>query len=201
MKTWHEKLEEKMGLTKEQEDTLAQEAISIVQKKIQDELFDEATPIVVHDHIESGRYKEIGLDSKDILPFIQAKVAELTLERMDELQQRMITEASAIYQEKANEILTKFLCQKLWNQQLVQFNMMAAEYRNCKDCGEEFGMTMKEIEFFKNKNLTIPVRCPKCRQTRKNIKVGTIGNDQLKKDLVEVANPMAEALRKAGKVK
>lgn len=219
MKTWQEKLEEQIGLTKEQADALAQESIDIVQKKIQDELFAEATPIVVHEHMESGRYKELGLGAQSILPFVQAKVSELALERIEELQQRMITEASAIYQEKANEVHTKFLCQKLFNQQLVQFNMMPEEYRICKDCGEEFGMTMKEIKFFKSKDLTMPVRCSKCRQARKNIKVATMGNDTLqhgctpsqgvKNMLDNMTNvgsktnfsAMAEALRKAGKVK
>lgn len=218
MKTWQEKLEEQIGLTKEQADALAQESIDIVQKKIWDELFKEATPIVVHEYMESGKYKEFGLNAEAISPFIKDKVRELYIERSEELENRILNEAAEIYKEKSNEMLTKFLCQKLFNQQLVQFNMMAAEYRDCRDCGEEFGMQLKEIEFFKSKDLKMPVRCPKCRQARK-VTVGAIGNDTLKhgctpeqgirnmlNNMPNVGSKtnfsaMAEALRKAGKVK
>lgn len=217
MKTWEDKLEEQMGFTKEQEKLLAEEAVNTVIQKIKDGLFAEAVVITTREHMQTGRYKEFGISSEAIYPFVKEKMKELYAERSDEIEKRIIEEASAVYTEKANEILTKFLCQKLWNQQLVQFNMMAAEYRICKDCGEEFGMRLHEIEFFKNRNLKMPVRCPKCRQLRKTT-IENTGNISLKhgctyeqgvKNIMENTtnstpktsfSAMAEALRKAGKV-
>ena len=37
----------------------------------------------------------------------------------------------------------------------------------CKDCGETFYMDKGEIDFFTNKELSIPVRCKSCREKRK----------------------------------
>lgn len=40
----------------------------------------------------------------------------------------------------------------------------------CKDCGEEFYMTYKEVNFYKDKELSLPKRCKECRAKRKNQK-------------------------------
>ncbi len=37
----------------------------------------------------------------------------------------------------------------------------------CKDCKEEFLMTDAEVEWFKQKGLTIPLRCKPCREAKK----------------------------------
>ena len=42
--------------------------------------------------------------------------------------------------------------------------------RLCKDCGNVFFMDFSEVEFFRNKELHLPKRCPKCRANRKGIK-------------------------------
>lgn len=42
--------------------------------------------------------------------------------------------------------------------------------RFCKDCGSKFTMSHSEVEFFKNKELHLPKRCPKCRAKRKEVK-------------------------------
>ena len=42
--------------------------------------------------------------------------------------------------------------------------------RLCKDCGNTFFMDFSEVEFFRNKGLYLPKRCPKCRAKRKGIK-------------------------------
>lgn len=34
----------------------------------------------------------------------------------------------------------------------------------CSDCGEEFGFTFGEAEFYQSKGLTTPRRCKPCRQ-------------------------------------
>ena len=38
----------------------------------------------------------------------------------------------------------------------------------CKDCGQEFYMTYKEVHFYKDKGLSLPKRCKECREKRKN---------------------------------
>lgn len=38
----------------------------------------------------------------------------------------------------------------------------------CKDCGKEFYMYFKEVQFFKRKELNLPKRCKACRDKRKN---------------------------------
>lgn len=40
----------------------------------------------------------------------------------------------------------------------------------CKDCGNKFTMNFSEVEFFRNKELHLPKRCPKCRAKRKEVK-------------------------------
>lgn len=37
----------------------------------------------------------------------------------------------------------------------------------CKDCGEEFSITVGEKEWYEAKGLCIPARCPACRRKRK----------------------------------
>lgn len=37
----------------------------------------------------------------------------------------------------------------------------------CKDCGEEFYMNFKEVQFYKDKELNLPKRCKECRAKRK----------------------------------
>ena len=49
----------------------------------------------------------------------------------------------------------------------------AFEKRVCKDCGEEFTITVDEKEFYESKNLLLPVRCCYCRKNRK-YRVATI---------------------------
>lgn len=44
-------------------------------------------------------------------------------------------------------------------------------YRNwCKDCSNEFTISIQELKFFNKKNLTLPKRCKSCRQKRKHQK-------------------------------
>lgn len=38
----------------------------------------------------------------------------------------------------------------------------------CKDCGEEFYMTYKEVRFYEEQGLNLPKRCKACREKRKN---------------------------------
>ena len=47
---------------------------------------------------------------------------------------------------------------------------LAWQKRLCKDCGNTFFMDFSEVEFFRNKGLYLPKRCPKCRAKRKEIK-------------------------------
>lgn len=42
--------------------------------------------------------------------------------------------------------------------------------RLCKDCGNTFFMDFSEVEFFRNKELHLPKRRPKCRAKRKGMK-------------------------------
>lgn len=37
----------------------------------------------------------------------------------------------------------------------------------CKDCGEPFSMDKSEIEFYEDKRLEQPKRCPGCRKKRR----------------------------------
>lgn len=37
----------------------------------------------------------------------------------------------------------------------------------CKDCGDNFYMLRREVEFFENKGLQLPKRCKACRAKRK----------------------------------
>ena len=43
----------------------------------------------------------------------------------------------------------------------------AAMTLKCKDCGEEFTITVGEKEFYESKSLFLPVRCSSCRKNRK----------------------------------
>lgn len=38
----------------------------------------------------------------------------------------------------------------------------------CKDCGKPFSMEKSEIEFYENKGLEQPKRCPECRKKRRS---------------------------------
>ena len=40
----------------------------------------------------------------------------------------------------------------------------------CKDCESNFYMCYKEVQFFKDKGLSLPKRCPECRKKRKEMK-------------------------------
>ena len=40
----------------------------------------------------------------------------------------------------------------------------------CSDCGEEFGFTFGEAEFYESKGLSTPRRCKPCRQELKRKK-------------------------------
>jgi DNA replicative helicase MCM subunit Mcm2 (Cdc46/Mcm family) len=48
----------------------------------------------------------------------------------------------------------------------------------CKDCGEPFSMDKKEIEFYENKGLEQPKRCPGCREKRRNARIELHPNPQ-----------------------
>lgn len=37
----------------------------------------------------------------------------------------------------------------------------------CKDCNQKFFMSYKEVEFFRNKGLSLPKRCKECRNKRR----------------------------------
>lgn len=49
---------------------------------------------------------------------------------------------------------------------------MVAETRICRDCAEKFDITVGEIEWYLEKGLCPPARCPECRAYRrtKNLK-------------------------------
>lgn len=38
----------------------------------------------------------------------------------------------------------------------------------CKDCGNEFTITVSEQNFYESKQLALPKRCESCRKARKN---------------------------------
>lgn len=38
----------------------------------------------------------------------------------------------------------------------------------CKDCGKEFYMQHNEVQFYKEKGLSLPKRCKECREKRKS---------------------------------
>lgn len=62
--------------------------------------------------------------------------------------------------EQVTEIYTQIL-----NAMIMTSNPWRKEV--CKDCGEEFTISSSEIAFYRQKNLCIPKRCQKCRDTRK----------------------------------
>ncbi|MBO5522262.1 MAG: zinc-ribbon domain containing protein [Roseburia sp.] len=39
--------------------------------------------------------------------------------------------------------------------------------RTCKDCGKKFELSDSEIQFFEERNLTLPKRCQQCRKAKK----------------------------------
>lgn len=47
-----------------------------------------------------------------------------------------------------------------------------------QDCGSGFTITAGEQEFFADKGMTLPKRCPSCRQKRKAEKLSRGGNDR-----------------------
>ena len=56
-----------------------------------------------------------------------------------------------------------------------RFNLICAtegvgpwQKHRCKDCGKEFYMTYREVQFYKDKGLNLPKRCKECRAKRKN---------------------------------
>ncbi|MEE1302266.1 MAG: zinc-ribbon domain containing protein [Bacteroidales bacterium] len=58
--------------------------------------------------------------------------------------------------------------------EIQRFNIICASEglgpwhkHTCKDCGEEFYMTYKEVHFYKDKELNLPKRCKACRDKRK----------------------------------
>ena len=40
----------------------------------------------------------------------------------------------------------------------------------CKNCESNFYMCYKEVQFFKDKGLSLPKRCPECRKKKKEVK-------------------------------
>jgi DNA-directed RNA polymerase subunit RPC12/RpoP len=48
----------------------------------------------------------------------------------------------------------------------------------CKDCGKDFVLSIGEQRFYESKELSFPIRCKDCRNTRK------IHKDKVNKDLV-----------------
>lgn len=47
----------------------------------------------------------------------------------------------------------------------------------CRDCGEGFGFTAGEQEFFTQKGFSAPTRCPNCRKKKKSRQ----GNNEFQK--------------------
>ena len=42
-----------------------------------------------------------------------------------------------------------------------------AETKTCPDCGKEFPITVGEVEWFKERDMSLPIRCAECRTKRK----------------------------------
>lgn len=58
-----------------------------------------------------------------------------------------------------------------------RFNILCAmegigtwQKHKCKDCESNFYMCYKEVQFFKDKGLSLPKRCPECRKKKKEVK-------------------------------
>lgn len=47
----------------------------------------------------------------------------------------------------------------------------------CLDCGLEFNFSVKEQEFFEQKDFADPRRCPKCRIKRRELNYGRAGSE------------------------
>jgi len=41
------------------------------------------------------------------------------------------------------------------------------ESKICKDCGEKFELTLRDLEYFEMKGYKLPKRCKSCRQKKK----------------------------------
>lgn len=47
--------------------------------------------------------------------------------------------------------------------------------RTCKQCGKTFALSQSEIDFYQDKNLSIPKRCEECRAKHKQVNHGSGG--------------------------
>lgn len=54
--------------------------------------------------------------------------------------------------------------------------------RICKQCGKEFELSQSEINFYKEKNLSIPKRCRECRNANKQKKDGLSETNKISKE-------------------
>jgi hypothetical protein len=52
--------------------------------------------------------------------------------------------------------------------QMASLNIGPWQSHKCKDCKDEFYMTINEVDFFQSKGLHIPKRCKDCRDKRRN---------------------------------
>ena len=52
--------------------------------------------------------------------------------------------------------------------QYAQEMMSQCITKVCRDCKSEFIIYVKEQQFYKERNLSLPVRCKQCREKRKN---------------------------------
>lgn len=61
---------------------------------------------------------------------------------------------------------------------------------NCKQCGKTFIVSDSEIEFYKNKKLSIPKRCKECRKANKKVNNHnqSVNIDQKLEDIVNSIN-------------
>lgn len=47
---------------------------------------------------------------------------------------------------------------------------MATETRSCRECGFSFELDDKEQDWWKARRMELPVRCPKCRKVRRELR-------------------------------
>lgn len=68
---------------------------------------------------------------------------------------------------------------------------------NCKQCGKTFTVSDSEIEFYKNRKLSIPKRCKECRKANKKIKHSnhsqSVNIDQKLEDIVNSINTVSSS--------
>lgn len=56
----------------------------------------------------------------------------------------------------------------------------------CKDCGNEFTITVSEQNFYESKELALPKRCENCRKARKAANTSTPVEEKPKQSLEDM---------------